>query len=311
VIVAGVDCGTNSTRLLVSDGGRRPGIERLMRITRLGQGVDAAGRLDPAAVERTVEILREYREVMDRHGVEAVRVAATSAARDAANRDDFLDAAEAAIGARPELLGGDEEGRLSFLGATTGLDPDDGPFLVVDIGGGSSEFVVGTDVPDDVVSVDMGCVRVTERFLHGDPPEPEELSQAISVVHAHLDDVERETPGAKEARRLIGLAGTVTTVAAVELGLHHYQAERIHHFVLTRAAAEDVFRTLATETRADRVHNPGLEEARADVIVGGAAILVTVMRHFGFEECLVSEADILDGLVLSQLDSPAPLSADA
>jgi exopolyphosphatase/guanosine-5'-triphosphate,3'-diphosphate pyrophosphatase len=264
--------------------------------------VDASGRLDPAAVERTVQVLHEYREVMDRHGVEKVRITATSAARDADNREEFFEAAEAAIGARPELLTGHEEGRLSFVGATAGLEPADGPFLVVDIGGGSTEFVVGTAEPDEVTSVDMGCVRVTEKFLRADPPDPEELSQAISVVHAHLDDVEREAPAAKEARRLVGLAGTVTTMAAVELGLAHYDPERIHRFVLTRAAAEDVFRTLATESRADRVHNPGLEEARADVIIGGAAILVTVMRHFGFEECLVSEADILDGLVLSQLD---------
>jgi exopolyphosphatase/guanosine-5'-triphosphate,3'-diphosphate pyrophosphatase len=303
--VAAVDCGTNSTRLLVSDHGRPPGIERLMRITRLGRGVDTTGRLDPDAMARTVQILREYREVMDRHGVEKVRVTATSAARDAVNRDDFFDAAEAAIGTRPELLAGVEEGRLSFLGATAGLDPSDGPFLVVDIGGGSSEFVVGTTEAEEVVSVDMGCVRVTEKFIRADPPDPEELSQAISVVHAHLDDVEREAPAARAARRLVGLAGTVTTVAAVELGLAHYDSERIHHFVLTRAAAEDVFRTLATESRADRVHNPGLEEARADVIVGGAAILVAVLRHFRFEECLVSEADILDGLVLSQL-APSP-----
>ncbi len=299
--MAAVDCGTNSTRLLVSDHGRPPGIERLMRITRMGEGVDASGMLDPAAVERTLQVLREYREVMDRHGVQSVRVTATSAARDAANREEFFDAAEAVIGARPELLTGHEEGRLSFLGATAGLDPADGPFLVVDIGGGSTEFVVGTTAPDEVTSVDTGCVRVTEKFIRGDPPEPEELSQAISVVHAHLDDVEREAPAAKEARRLVGLAGTVTTVAAVELGLAEYDPERIHHFVLTRAAAEDVFRTLATESRADRIHNPGLEEARADVIVGGAAILVTVMRHFGFDECLVSEADILNGLVLSKL----------
>jgi len=305
VKVAAVDCGTNSTRLLVSDHGRPPGVERLMRITRLGQAVDATSRLEPAAVERTVQVLREYREVMGRHGVEKLRITATSAARDAENRDEFFDAAEATIGARPELLGGEEEGRLSFLGATAGLNPSDGPFLVVDIGGGSSEFVVGTTEPEQVVSVNMGCVRATEKFLHADPPEPEELSQVISVVHAHLDDVEREAPAVKGTRRLVGLAGTVTTVAAVELGLARYDRERIHHFVLTRAAAEDVFRTLATESRSDRVHNPGLEEARADVIVGGAAILVTVMRHFGFEECLVSEADILDGLVKSLL-APSP-----
>ena len=299
--LAAIDCGTNSTRLLVSDGGRKP-IERRMTITRLGQGVDATGRLDGAALERTLAVLREYREVLDHHGVERVRMAATSAARDAGNRDQFLDAAEAVVGTRPELLSGEEEGRLAFRGATAELDPARGPFLVVDIGGGSTEFVVGTEAPEGVISVDVGCVRVTERFLHRDPPSPVELSQAISVLHAHLDDVTREVPAVKEAVCLVGLAGTVTTMAAVEIGLHQYDPERIHHFVLTRAAAEDVFRTLATEARADRIHNPGLEEARADVIVGGAAILVTIMRHYGFDECLVSEADILDGLVLSLLE---------
>ncbi|MFP5377301.1 MAG: exopolyphosphatase [Acidimicrobiia bacterium] len=297
---AAIDCGTNSTRLLVTDGGSRP-IERLMTITRLGQGVDAARRLAPEAVDRTLAVLREYRAVMDRHGVERVRVAATSAVRDAENRDEFLDAAEAVVGVRPELLPGDEEGRLSFAGAAAGLDPAAGPFLVVDIGGGSTEFVVGSDAPVGVASVDVGCVRITERYLHSDPPTPLELSQAISVMHAHLEDVKRELPAVSEARRLIGLAGTVTTMAAVEIGLAVYDPGRIHHFVLTRAAAEDVFRTLATEPRADRVHNPGLEEARADVIVGGAAILVSIMRHFDFDHCLVSEADILDGLVRSVL----------
>ncbi|MDP9070754.1 MAG: Ppx/GppA family phosphatase [Actinomycetota bacterium] len=298
--VAAVDCGTNSTRLLVSEDGPRA-LERMMRITRLGQGVDADRRLRPEAIERTVAVLREYREVMDRLGVEGLRITTTSAARDAENRDDLLDAAEEVVGVRPELLGGEEEGRLSFVGATSGLDPAEGPFLVIDIGGGSTEIIVGSEEPTGTVSLDIGCVRVTERFLHGDPPRPEELSQAVSVLHDHLADVERELPTVRKAARLIGLAGTVTTVAAVEIGLAEYDRDRIHHFVLTRAAAEDVFRTLATEARADRIHNPGLEEARADVIVGGAAILVTVMRHFGFSECLVSEADILDGLVLSQL----------
>jgi exopolyphosphatase/guanosine-5'-triphosphate,3'-diphosphate pyrophosphatase len=299
VRVAAVDCGTNSTRLLVSDDGAGP-LERLMRITRLGQDVDATGRLAPEAVARTLAVLREYRSVMDAHGVEVVRATATSAARDAENRDEFLDAAEAVVGARPELLSGEDEGRLSFLGATAELDPADGPFLVVDIGGGSTEIVVGTEEPTGVTSIDMGCVRVTERFLHGDPPEPEELSQAISVLHAYLEDVKREVPAVEEAARLVGLAGTVTTMAAVEIGLAEYDPGRIHHFLLTRAAAEDVFRTLATEPRDVRRHNPGLEEARADVIVGGAAILVTIMRHFDFADCLVSEADILDGLVLRE-----------
>jgi exopolyphosphatase/guanosine-5'-triphosphate,3'-diphosphate pyrophosphatase len=300
-MLAAVDCGTNSTRLLVSDGQRT--LERLMRITRLGQGVDQTRRLAPEAIVRTLDVLREYRTVMDRLGVDRVRMTATSAARDATNRDDFFGPAEEIIGVRPELLSGDEEARLSFLGATAELDPADGPFLVVDIGGGSTEFAVGTTEPVGVASVDIGCVRITEKYLHSDPPAPEELANAIGVVRDTLDEVRRAVPSIDDAVRLVGLAGTVTTVAAIELGLAEYDRDRIHHFVLTHDAAEDVFRTLATEPRARRVHNPGLEEARADVIVGGAIVLVTVMRHFGFDECLVSEADILDGLVLSQLQS--------
>ena len=299
--VAAIDCGTNSTRVLVSDG-TRP-LERLMRITRLGQGVDSTRRLAPEAIDRTITVLREYREVMDRLDVTSVRMTATSAARDAANRDEFFDAAENVIGARPELLSGEEEGRLSFLGATSELDPADGPFLVVDIGGGSTEFALGSTEPEAVWSADLGCVRVTERYLSSDPPKPEELANAVGVVRDTVEDLLREVPMVKGARRLVGLAGTVTTMAAVEIGLAEYDRDKIHHFVLTRAAAEDVFRTLATERRSDRIHNPGLEEARADVIVGGAVVLVGIMRSLGFDECLVSEADILDGLVMSQLES--------
>jgi exopolyphosphatase/guanosine-5'-triphosphate,3'-diphosphate pyrophosphatase len=297
--VAAIDCGTNSTRLLVAraDGQSIFALQRLMRITRLGQGVDRHRALAPDAIQRTVTVLEEYRQVMARFDVGPVRMTATSAARDAANREEFFVAAEEAIGVPPELLDGEEEGRLSFKGATRELDPNDGPFLVVDIGGGSTEFAV----EEAAMSVDIGCVRLTERFLHGDPPRPEELSQALSVVHDYLDDVEREMPAVNDAVRLVGLAGTVTTVAAVEIGLSTYDRDRIHHFLLTKAAAEDVFRTLATEKRADRIHNPGLEEARADVIVGGCCVLVGVMRHFGFETCLVSEADILDGLAVSLL----------
>ena len=301
-MLAGIDCGTNSTRLLVADGSGTT-VERLRRITRLGQGVDATGQLAPEAIARTVAVLEEYRAVLDRHGVERVRMTATSAARDAANREDFFAAATAAVGAPPELLGGDEEARLSFLGATSELDGDDGPFLVVDIGGGSTEFAVGSSGdPDGVLSTDIGCVRITEKFLHSDPPAPEELSQAFDVVRGHLDDVARVIPSVAEVRRFVGLAGTVTTMAAVELGLADYDRDRIHHFVLTRAAAEDVFRTLATESRRQRLYNPGLEEARADVIVGGAIIVCAIMRYFELSECLVSEADILDGLVLSLVD---------
>jgi exopolyphosphatase/guanosine-5'-triphosphate,3'-diphosphate pyrophosphatase len=302
--LAAIDCGTNSTRLLVTDS-NGTALARLMRITRLGQATDATGALADAAIERTVSVLREYRDVMERHGVVRARVTATSAARDAANREAFMAAATEAVGTRPELLTGADEARLSFQGAAADLDPDDGPFLVVDIGGGSTEFAVGRTGAEGVATTDMGCVRLTEKYLHHDPPAAEELSQALSVARDWLDDVARDVPASLEARRLVGLAGTVTTVAAIELGLATHDPERTHHFVLTRAAAEDVFRTLATEKRSQRVHNPGLEEARADVIVAGALILVAVMRYFGHDECLVSEADILDGLAAS-LRAPGP-----
>lgn len=298
--VAAIDCGTNSTRILVADATGRPLVRR-NTITRLGQGVDQTRRLAPEAIDRVAATLGEYRKLLDEHDVSKVRITATSAARDAVNRDAFFDVAEAAVGWRPELLSGGEEGRLSFAGATAGLDAVNGPFLVVDIGGGSTEFIVGTTEPLGVTSIDVGCVRLTERFLHGDPPHPGELSDALSVVRVYLDDVVREVPQTMDAARLVGLAGSVTTVAAVELGLATYDADRIHHFVLTRAAAEDVFRTLATERRDDRRANPGLEEGRVDVIVGGALVLVAVMRYFDFDECLVSEADILDGLVQTLL----------
>ena len=304
--LAAVDMGTNSTRLLVADSdGAGPAeplatVERHMHITRLGQGVDANRRLHPDAVERTLAVLRKYRDVMDSTGVEGVRATATSAARDAANRDELLGPAAEVLGTTVELLTGEDEGRLTFLGATTGLGAP-APHLVVDIGGGSTEFSVGTGTPEGVLSVDIGCVRLTEAWLHSDPPAPEELSQAISVVQAYLDDVDCDLPAAGRAQTLIGVAGTVTTVAAVEIGLAEYDPEVLHHFRLTREAAEDVFRTLATEPAADRRHNPGLEPERVDVIVGGAAVLVAVMRHWGFEEMIVSEADILDGLIRSQL----------
>ena len=299
-IVAAIDMGTNSTRLLVHDGTET--VDRRMRITRLGQDVDRTGRLADEAIDRVLRCLEEYRAVMDAHGVDRVRAVATSAARDADNRADFFDAVEAVIGVRPELLSGLEEGALSFRGATADLDEADGPFLVFDIGGGSTEFVFGTRQAEAALSVDIGCVRLTGKYVTTDPPAPEELVACLSITEAHLDDVAREIPQCGQARTFVGLAGTVATAAAVEIGLAEYDRDRIHHFVLTKEAAEDVYRTLVTESRAERVHNPGLEEARADVIVGGMCILVRVMRYFGIDELVVSESDILDGLAASLLD---------
>ncbi|MEM8705589.1 MAG: Ppx/GppA phosphatase family protein [Actinomycetota bacterium] len=298
--VAAIDMGTNSTRLLVHDGEHT--LERLMTITRLGQDVDRTGRLADEAVERVLTCLRAYKSVMNQFGVTRVRAVATSAARDAANRDEFFAAVEQVIGVQPELLSGFDEGRLSFRGATADLDPEDGPFLVFDIGGGSTEFAFGVDEADAAMSLDIGCVRLTEKYVEHDPPRPEELVACLSITEAHLDDVAREMPQIGHAKTFVGLAGTVSTAAAVELGLEHYDRDQIHHFVLTKEAAEDVYRTLVTESREDRLHNPGLEEARADVIVGGMCILVRVMRYFDIEELVVSEADILDGLVYSLLD---------
>ena len=300
--VAAIDCGTNAIRLLVAEVGPDGTLTdrvRLMRTVRLGEGVDRTGAFAESALTRTFAAVDEYAAIISTHDVERVRFVATSASRDVSNRTVFVDGVRSRLGVDPEVISGQEEAALSFAGAVGGLPPGlaERPTLVVDIGGGSTEFVLGTDAPEGLISVDMGCVRITEQFLHSDPPAPEELSTAVSIVRDHLTDVERAIPGLREAKTLVGLAGTVSTVAAVEQGLHEYARDRIHHFRLTRAAVEDVFRTLATEAADDRRHNPGLEAERVDVIVGGVAVLATVMRTFEFDEALVPEEDILDGLV--------------
>lgn len=301
--IAAIDCGTNSTRLLVADATGRP-LERLMRITRLGQGVDATGSLAPEAIERCLVVLTEFRGVMDGLDVGRGRLAATSAARDAANGDEFLRAAGEATGLVPELLSGIDEGRLSMAGAVAQLNPADGPFLVLDIGGGSTELIAA-DGPDDpelaAVSLQLGCVRLSERFLTGDPPTADELSAAQSEVAAQLESAIAAHPRYLSTRRLVGLAGTVSTLASLHLGMEVYDRDRIHHAAL---AADDVrgwFERLAAEPTGRRLTRPGMVPGREDVIVGGAMILDAVMQRFGFIECLVSEADILDGLIASQV----------
>ncbi|WP_419840108.1 exopolyphosphatase [Candidatus Poriferisodalis sp.] len=315
-LVAVVDCGTNTTRLLIDDG---EGLgQRLLRVTGLGRGVDAGGRLRDDAIVRVLDVLGEYREIIEDRQAIAVRAVATSAARDAANGAEFLRKASEALGTEVELLDGGSEAAYGFAGATAGLDAArHGSALMLDIGGGSTEFAYGTPYegagPKAVTSVDMGSVRWTERFLASDPPRPEELSSAISVARLHLDDIDREHPvigrGASGAT-LLGVAGTATTVAAVEIGLDPYDPEIIDGFVLTRAAAEDVFRTLATERLADRVHNPGLHFDRAPVIVGGCCILVAVMRHWEIDECVVRERDLLDGIAAELREAQASPAAE-
>jgi len=295
VNVGVIDIGTNTTRLLITDGTA----DRVRRstTTRVGAGVDRTGRLADEAVERTLQCLREYGGELERHGAKKLSIVATSASRDATNRDEFFAAVEAVLGQRPELVSGEREGSLAFAGATSGLAAEGvpGPYLVLDIGGGSTEFIIGNIEPEGVMSVDVGSVRLTESELQHDPPRPEELTNAIGIVTDYVDDVVRELPGVAEFGTLVGVAGTITTVAAIELGLVTYDRERVHHFRLSRLAVEDVFRTLATEPLADRLHNPGLPAQRADIIVGGCCVLVGVMRRLAARELLVSERDLLDG----------------
>ena len=296
---AAIDCGTNSTRMLIAN--KSETLDRQMKITRLGQGLDQSGELSNQAMSRVIDVLKDFRRSLDKHEVSEVRMVATSAARDASNSEDFFNKVESTLGVRPELLTGEEEGRLSFQGAIAELDPSLGPFLILDIGGGSTEFVFGSEKAENVYSSQIGCVRLTEEFFENDPPLPEELHACLSVVGGHVDDALREIPNIGDEVTLVGLAGTVSCIAAIEIGLEKYDREKIHHFHLSKDAVEDVFRTLATENKFERMSNPGLEEDRADVIVAGTAILVKVMRQLQLTECLVSESDIMDGILHSML----------
>lgn len=292
--VAAVDIGTNSVRLLIAEQNGRE-IERQMRITRLGQGVDVTGALAPEAIARTTQVLSEYRSRIEHFGVQRVRATATSAARDAANSRHFFDAAERALGVRPELLSGDEEARLSFIGATAELSTQDGPFLIIDVGGGSTELVLGTTEPEALISLQLGCVRMTERHLKEDPPTMPELDACMADIRSQLGVV-RATIDVRRVRRVIGLAGTVTALSALELGLSHHDTARTHHSTLTRLQVEAWFERLSRMDLAER-RRILAEPQRADVIVGGAAVLLTLMRELDIAELLVSEHDILDGLV--------------
>lgn len=299
--VAAIDCGTNSTRLLIADRRGRT-LARYTRITRLGQGVDSTGRLDGEAIERTVSALASYRAAMDELGVDRARLIATSAARDAMNYTQFVEAVQRTTGIAVEILDGEEEGSLAFAGATSELAHGSGPFLVLDIGGGSTELVVGDGSPSGVVSLNMGCVRLTERFLHHDPPSLSELESAASEVERQLDVAGSKLhlgTADRGSLALVGLAGTVSTLASLHQGLVTYDRDRVHHSVLTIDTVARLLGELSAQDLTTRRALRGMDPARADVIVGGAMILAAAMRKFGLGECLVSEADILDGLVSS------------
>ncbi len=296
VNVGAVDIGTNSARLLITDANGHE-IVREMHITRLGQGVDVTGALHPDAIDRTVRVLAEYGALLQKHEVTRIRATATSAARDASNRDVFFNAAQAALSVMPELLAGEQEALLSFRGATQGIDLTLGPFLIVDIGGGSTEFVLGQTEPEALISVDMGCVRMTERHLKSDPPTPAQLEACLEDVRQILKRVRAQVP-VESARRMIGLAGTITTLGAMARGLRHYDPAQTHGMTLQRADVEALFHKLAKadlEARREIMPDP----KRADVIVGGVAVLLTILREFEIAELTVSESDILDGLAAS------------
>jgi exopolyphosphatase/guanosine-5'-triphosphate,3'-diphosphate pyrophosphatase len=292
--VAGIDIGTNSVRLSIRERSGRE-LERQMHITRLGQGVDGTGRLHPDAIERTLQVLRRYQVLCQQHGVGEFLVAATSAARDAHNRSEFFGPARAIFGRELELLSGDEEASLSFRGATSDLPSSLAPFVVLDIGGGSTEFARGHRDPSASISLDLGSVRLTERCLHGDPPTPQELEDARATT---LELLERASAAVDlvSPATWVGVAGTVTTLAALTLGQSEYEPERTHGSELTRDEIERAFARLARVPAKERA--PLLiQPARAGIIVAGALILLTILDRFGVRSLRVSERDILDGLV--------------
>jgi exopolyphosphatase/guanosine-5'-triphosphate,3'-diphosphate pyrophosphatase len=294
--VAAIDCGTNSVRLLIADvaGGRLTDVARRMEIVRLGEGVDRTGRLAPSAIRRTRQALLGYAAEIAELGITRVRMVATSASRDASNAAEFQAMVRGVLGIDPEVISGDEEARLSFTGAVRGLDAEP-PFLVVDIGGGSTEFVTGQSTVGAALSVDIGCVRMTERHFHHDPPSPAEVAAATADITAAVDRALTAVDG-RSAATLVGLAGSVTTVTALALDLPSYDPDRIHHARVSYEAVAAVTAELLSATTAERRALPVMHPGRADVIGAGALILRTIMERSFMTSVVASEHDILDGI---------------
>ncbi|MEV8568138.1 Ppx/GppA phosphatase family protein [Streptomyces sp. NPDC051322] len=300
--VAAIDCGTNSIRLLVADAdpatGELTDLDRRMTIVRLGQDVDRTGRLAPEALERTFAACKEYAEVIKAHGARHTRFVATSASRDAENRDEFVRGVVDILGVEPEVITGDQEAEFSFAGATRELAGRGGRYLVVDIGGGSTEFVVGEDHAGAARSVDIGCVRLTERHVRHDPLTLGEITAIRADIAAALDLAEETVP-LTEDRTLVGLAGSVTTVGGIALGLDAYDSAAIHHSRITAERVGEVAAMLLSSTHEERAAIPVMHPGRVDVITAGALILHEVMRRTGASEVVASEHDILDGIAWS------------
>ena len=308
VRVAAIDCGTNSIRLLVADlsDDKLVDVHREMRIVRLGQDVDATGQLAPDAVERTRVALADYAAIMRRADARRVRMVATSATRDATNREDFFSMVRRTLGTDAEVITGDEEARLSFTGAVGDLDPADGPFVVVDVGGGSTEVVLGDwdGTSAEVTaarSVNVGCVRITERHLRSDPPTADEISAARQFAAQTLHEAFADVP-VDRASTWVGVAGTVTTLSAVAHQLPGYDAERTHLSRLSQDQIRGTAESLLASTHQQRAANPVIHPGRVDVIAGGALIVAVLAEELharaGIAELVVSEHDILDGIAL-------------
>ncbi len=296
--VAAIDCGTNSIRLLIADvtPSGLTDVTRQMRVVRLGQGVDVTGRLDDAAVERTWRAVSDYAEQIRAAGADRIRMVATSASRDADNAEVFVAGVVDRLGVAPEVIDGSEEASLSFRGAVSVLDVRD-RVAVVDIGGGSTEFVVGRSDVEAAVSENVGCVRMTERHLRSDPPTADEISAAIEDIDAAVHDALTVTRFDR-ADRIIGLAGSVTTVAALALGLPEYDSRRIHGSRIPRSQVHAVTVQMLEASRDLRASEPVMHPGRVDVIGGGALVLDRILELGRFDEVVVSEHDILDGIAL-------------
>ena len=308
--VAAIDCGTNSIRLLIADieNGTLTDVVRTMVIVRLGEGVDKTGEFSQAALARTFTAIETFALLISQHQPERVRFVATSASRDVSNRSEFMDGVLSRLGIEPDIISGDEEAELSFLGATADLvneqEPPAAPYLVVDIGGGSTEFVLGTTGPTAAISTNVGCVRMTERHLISDPATPQEIAAAITDIDAAIDLAYQSVP-ISQAHSLIGLAGSVTTVAAIALGLSEYDSTAIHG---SRISAPDIHRItgeLLAMTRAERAKLGPMHEGRIDVIGSGALVLDRIMIRTGLSEVVVSERDILDGIARGLISNPS------
>ena len=308
---AAIDIGSNSTNLLIVDAAGNE-VVREVHVTALGEGVGKTGTLSQVAMDRTIAVITRYATLVRQHEAR-LAITGTAACRMASNTTDFFARVQQTTAVSPRLLSASDEANLAWHGAVASLSPIDGVTMVVDIGGASTELTIGDSrdgaaVVHDSVSLPYGVVTLTEAELHGDPPRPEELANAISIVSDAVDNAVIERPALGDAARVVGVAGSIVTIAAVELGLQHFDATRLHEMVLSRAAAEDVFRTLATEALKDRIHNPGLPLERAGVIVGGCCLLVAIMRRLHLDHIIVSTHNLLDGVIAELRATTGPVA---